>query len=77
MRAIVVGASSGLGRCIAIGRRGAKLAVMARRRERLVGTAKEIGPRRPRHSLWALARFREVELVGEPIGSARARLREI
>jgi NAD(P)-dependent dehydrogenase (short-subunit alcohol dehydrogenase family) len=46
MRAIVVGASSGLGRCIAIGlgQRGAKVAVMARRRERLVDTAKEIGP---------------------------------
>jgi len=45
MRAVVVGASSGLGRCIAIGlgRRGAKVAVLARRHERLVDTAKEIG----------------------------------
>jgi NAD(P)-dependent dehydrogenase (short-subunit alcohol dehydrogenase family) len=45
MRAIVVGASSGLGRCIAIGlgQRGAKLAVLARRHDRLVDTANEIG----------------------------------
>jgi NAD(P)-dependent dehydrogenase (short-subunit alcohol dehydrogenase family) len=45
MRAIVVGASSGLGRCIAIGlgRRGAKLAVLARRRDRLIDAANEVG----------------------------------
>jgi NAD(P)-dependent dehydrogenase (short-subunit alcohol dehydrogenase family) len=46
MRTVVVGASSGLGRCIAIGlgRRGAKLAVLARRQERLDDTAGAIGP---------------------------------
>jgi len=45
MRAVVVGASSGLGRCLAIGlgRRGARVAALARRRDRLVGTADEIG----------------------------------
>jgi NAD(P)-dependent dehydrogenase (short-subunit alcohol dehydrogenase family) len=45
MRAVVVGASSGLGRCIAIGlgRRGAKVAALARRHDRLVDTAKAIG----------------------------------
>jgi NAD(P)-dependent dehydrogenase (short-subunit alcohol dehydrogenase family) len=46
MRTVVVGASSGLGRCIAIGlaQRGAELAVLARRHDRLVDTAKEAGP---------------------------------
>ena len=46
MRVVVVGASSGLGRCIAVGlgRRGADVAVLARRRDRLVDTAKEVGP---------------------------------
>jgi NAD(P)-dependent dehydrogenase (short-subunit alcohol dehydrogenase family) len=46
MRAVVFGASSGLGRCIGIGlaQRGAKVAVLARRRERLDDAAKEAGP---------------------------------
>ena len=46
MRVVVVGASSGLGRCIAVGlgQRGAEVAVLARRRDRLVDTAKEVGP---------------------------------
>ena len=46
MRAVVVGASSGLGRCIAIGlgKRGARVALLARRRDRLVDAAKEAGP---------------------------------
>src|SRR5207244_9613743 len=45
MRAVVVGASSGLGRCIGVGlaRRGAQVALLARRRERLDGAAKEAG----------------------------------
>lgn len=45
MRAVVVGASSGLGRCIGIGlaRRGANVALLARRRERLEGAAAEAG----------------------------------
>lgn len=45
MRAVVVGASSGLGRCIAKGlaARGAQVAVMARRHDRLVGLAEDAG----------------------------------
>ena len=46
MRTVVVGASSGLGRCIGIGlaQRGAKTALLARRQQRLEGAAKEAGP---------------------------------
>ena len=46
MRAVVVGASSGLGRCIAIGlaQRGAEVALLARRRDWLEEAAKEAGP---------------------------------
>ncbi len=46
MRTVVVGASSGLGRCIGIGltQRGAKTVLMARRQERLQDAAKEAGP---------------------------------
>jgi NADP-dependent 3-hydroxy acid dehydrogenase YdfG len=45
MRAVVVGASSGLGRCNALGlaERGAEVALLARRHDRLVDVAKEIG----------------------------------
>lgn len=45
MRAVVVGASSGLGRCIAtgLGHRGATVALLARRKDRLVEAAKEAG----------------------------------
>jgi len=44
---VVVGASSGLGRCIAIGlaQRGAHVAMLARRRERLDTAAREAGPK--------------------------------
>ena len=47
MRVVVVGASSGLGRCIAVGlgRRGADVALLARRRARLETAAAEIGSR--------------------------------
>jgi NAD(P)-dependent dehydrogenase (short-subunit alcohol dehydrogenase family) len=47
MRVAVVGASSGLGRSIAVGlgRRGADVALLARRRERLETAAAEIGSR--------------------------------
>ena len=47
MRTVVVGASSGLGRCIAIGlaQRGAHVAMLARRRERLEAAAREAGSR--------------------------------
>ena len=46
MRTVVVGASSGLGRCIGIGlaQRGAHVAMLARRRERLEAAAREAGP---------------------------------
>src|SRR5580693_7627504 len=45
-RTVVVGASSGLGRCIGIGlaQRGHQVALLARRRERLEAAAKEAGP---------------------------------
>jgi len=46
VRTVIVGASSGLGRSIAIGlsERGAQVALLARRRERLEGAATEAGP---------------------------------
>jgi NAD(P)-dependent dehydrogenase (short-subunit alcohol dehydrogenase family) len=46
VRAVVVGASSGLGRCIGLGlgQRGAQVALLARRRERLAAAAAEAGP---------------------------------
>ncbi|MGO8870740.1 MAG: SDR family oxidoreductase [Acidimicrobiales bacterium] len=46
MKVVVVGASSGLGRCIAVGlgERGARVALMARRKERLADAAAEAGP---------------------------------
>jgi NAD(P)-dependent dehydrogenase (short-subunit alcohol dehydrogenase family) len=45
LRTVVVGASSGLGRCIGIGlaQRGVRVALLARRRQRLDGAAKEAG----------------------------------
>jgi NAD(P)-dependent dehydrogenase (short-subunit alcohol dehydrogenase family) len=45
VRTVVVGASSGLGRCIGIGlaRRGAQVAFLARRRERIENAAREAG----------------------------------
>lgn len=45
MRTVVVGASSGLGRCIGVGlaRRGAQVALLARRQERLRGAAADAG----------------------------------
>jgi NAD(P)-dependent dehydrogenase (short-subunit alcohol dehydrogenase family) len=45
MKVVVVGASSGLGRCIAVGlgRRGESVALMARRRSRLEDAAAEAG----------------------------------
>jgi NAD(P)-dependent dehydrogenase (short-subunit alcohol dehydrogenase family) len=46
LRTVVVGASSGLGRCIGIGlaQRGAQTALLARRQERLEAAAAEAGP---------------------------------
>lgn len=45
MRTVVVGASSGLGRCIAVGlgKRGARVALLARRQARLADAAREAG----------------------------------
>jgi NAD(P)-dependent dehydrogenase (short-subunit alcohol dehydrogenase family) len=45
-RTVVIGASSGLGRCIGVGlaQKGAKVALLARRLERLQNAAKEAGP---------------------------------
>jgi NAD(P)-dependent dehydrogenase (short-subunit alcohol dehydrogenase family) len=45
-RTVVVGASSGLGRCIGVGlaQRGDQVALLARRRERIESAAKEAGP---------------------------------
>jgi NAD(P)-dependent dehydrogenase (short-subunit alcohol dehydrogenase family) len=46
LRTVVVGASSGLGRCIGVGltQRGARTALLARRADRLEAAAKEAGP---------------------------------
>jgi NAD(P)-dependent dehydrogenase (short-subunit alcohol dehydrogenase family) len=46
MRVVVVGASSGLGRCIgvALGQGGAQVALLGRRYDKLVDAAKEAGP---------------------------------
>jgi NAD(P)-dependent dehydrogenase (short-subunit alcohol dehydrogenase family) len=46
MKTLVVGASSGLGRCIGVGlaQRGGDVALLARRHDRLVDAAKEAGP---------------------------------
>jgi NAD(P)-dependent dehydrogenase (short-subunit alcohol dehydrogenase family) len=46
MKTVVIGASSGLGRCIGVGlaQRGAEVALLARRKDRLVDAAKEAGP---------------------------------
>ena len=46
MKVVVVGASSGLGRCIGIGlgQRGEQVALLARRKERLLDAARDAGP---------------------------------
>lgn len=46
MRVVVVGASSGLGRCIGVGlgQGGAQVALLARRHDKLVDAAKDAGP---------------------------------
>jgi NAD(P)-dependent dehydrogenase (short-subunit alcohol dehydrogenase family) len=46
VKTVVVGASSGLGRCIGVGlaRRGGQVALLARRYDRLVEAVKEAGP---------------------------------
>lgn len=46
LRTVVIGASSGLGRCLGVGlaQRGAQVALLARRQERLKDAAKDAGP---------------------------------
>jgi NAD(P)-dependent dehydrogenase (short-subunit alcohol dehydrogenase family) len=46
MKTVVVGASSGLGRCIGVGlaQRGGQVALLGRRHDRLVDASKEAGP---------------------------------
>ena len=46
LKAVVVGASSGLGRCIGVGlaKNGAQVALLARRHDKLVDAAKDAGP---------------------------------
>lgn len=46
MKVVVVGASSGLGRCIGVslGQRGDQVALLARRKDRLIDATKEAGP---------------------------------
>src|SRR3954452_21615742 len=72
MRAVVVGASSGLGRCIGIGlgQRGAQVALLARRRERLEGAATEAGP----SALAIECDVTHESSVGSAIGKAAAEL---
>lgn len=45
-RTVVIGASSGLGRCIGVGlaKRGGQVALLARRRERIEAAARDAGP---------------------------------
>jgi NAD(P)-dependent dehydrogenase (short-subunit alcohol dehydrogenase family) len=45
-RTVVIGASSGLGRCIGVGlgQRGDRVALLARRRDRIESAAQEVGP---------------------------------
>jgi NAD(P)-dependent dehydrogenase (short-subunit alcohol dehydrogenase family) len=72
MRAVVVGASSGLGRCIGVGlaRRGANVALLARRRERLEGAAAEAGAT----ALAIECDVTDQASVGSAIGKAAAEL---
>jgi len=72
MRAVVVGASSGLGRCIGVGlgQRGADVALLARRRERLEAAAAEAGP----GALAIECDVTELSSVSSAIGKAAADL---
>src|SRR4051812_15994882 len=72
MRAVVVGASSGLGRCIGVGlaQRGANVALLARRRERLDGAVTEAGP----SALAVECDVTDQASVGSAIGKAAAEL---
>ncbi len=72
MRTVVVGASSGLGRCIGIGltQRGARTALLARRADRLEAAAKEAGP----ESVALVCDVTSAESCASAIGAAAAHL---
>ena len=72
MRTVVVGASSGLGRCIGVGltQRGAQTALLARRLERLEAAAKEAGP----GTLALACDVTSTESCRSAVGEAAARL---
>jgi NAD(P)-dependent dehydrogenase (short-subunit alcohol dehydrogenase family) len=72
VRTVVVGASSGLGRCIGVGltKRGAQTALLARRLDRLEAAAKEAGP----GTLALACDVTSTESCQTAIGEAAARL---
>jgi NAD(P)-dependent dehydrogenase (short-subunit alcohol dehydrogenase family) len=72
VRVVVVGASSGLGRCIGVGltKRGAQTALLARRLDRLEAAAKEAGP----GTLALACDVTSTESCQAAIGEAAARL---
>jgi NAD(P)-dependent dehydrogenase (short-subunit alcohol dehydrogenase family) len=72
MRTVVVGASSGLGRCIGVGlgRRGMHVALLARRRDLLQTAAAEAGP----DALAIECDITESDSVASAIGKATAEL---
>jgi NAD(P)-dependent dehydrogenase (short-subunit alcohol dehydrogenase family) len=72
VRAVVIGASSGLGRCIGVGlaQRGAQVALLARRRDRLEAAAAEAGS----DALAIECAVTDETSVGSAIGKAAAGL---
>jgi NAD(P)-dependent dehydrogenase (short-subunit alcohol dehydrogenase family) len=72
LRTVVVGASSGLGRCIGVGltQRGARTALLARRLDRLEAAAKEAGP----GSIALACDVTDTESCQAAIGEAAAQL---
>ncbi|HXW31799.1 MAG TPA: SDR family oxidoreductase [Acidimicrobiales bacterium] len=72
MKAVVVGASSGLGRCLAVGlaQRQHQVALLARRYDRLVEAAKEAGP----GSLAVACDVTDAESCGKALSDAAAGL---
>jgi NAD(P)-dependent dehydrogenase (short-subunit alcohol dehydrogenase family) len=72
LRTIVVGASSGLGRCIGVGltKRGSQTALLARRLQRLETAAKEAGP----GTLALACDVTSTESCRSAIGEAAARM---
>ena len=72
LRTVVVGASSGLGRCIGVGltQRGARTALLARRLDRLEAAAKEAGP----ESIALACDVTDTESCQAAIGEAAAQM---